>query len=138
VALWIDTGTLGDEDAQDTMLRVLSRLLNRRPESILADYENYPPGSYYVPLGEVSLDDFRSVEDTLAATGGVGWQPYTTRFYPAGGLAPQSVGYVSQIQLDELAEKQAQGYAGDEMIGRAGLERVYENELRGKPGGPCT
>jgi penicillin-binding protein 2 len=135
VALWIDTGTLGDEDAQDTMLRVLSRLLNRRPESILADYENYPPGSYYVPLGEVSLDDFRSVEDTLAATGGVGWQPYTTRFYPAGGLAPQSVGYVSQIQLDELAEKQAQGYAGDEMIGRAGLERVYENELRGKPGG---
>ena len=51
------------------MLRVLGRLLNRRPENIQALYENYPPGSYYVPLGEVSFDDFRSVEDTLAATG---------------------------------------------------------------------
>jgi penicillin-binding protein 2 len=135
VALWIDTGILGDEEAQDTMLRVLGRLLNRRPESILALYENYPPGSYYIPLGEVSLDDFRSVEDTLAATGGVGSQEYSTRYYPSGGLAPQSVGYVSQIQLDELAEKQALGYAGDEMIGRTGLERVYEDQLRGKPGG---
>ena len=135
VALWIDTGILGDEEAQESMLRVLSRLLDRRPESILADYENYPPGSYYVPLGEVLLDDFRSVQDALTATGGVGWQEYSTRYYPPVGLAPQSVGYVSQIQLDELAEKQAQGYAGDEMVGRTGLEQVYENELRGKPGG---
>jgi penicillin-binding protein 2 len=135
VALWIDTGLLGDEEAQDTMLRVLGRLLNRRPEYLLSLYENYPPGSYYIPLGEVSLDDFRSVEGTLAATGGVGWQPYTTRYYPSGGLGPQSVGYVSQIQLDELADYQAAGYRGDEMVGRIGLEEVYEDELRGKPGG---
>jgi penicillin-binding protein 2 len=135
VALWIDTGTLGDEEAQETMQRVLGRLLNRRPEAILALYENYPEGSYYVPLGEVSLDDFRSVQDTLAATGGVGWQEYSTRFYPYGGLAPQSVGYVSQIQADELAEYQAAGYRGDEMVGRIGLERVYEDALRGTPGG---
>ncbi|HMK07858.1 MAG TPA: penicillin-binding transpeptidase domain-containing protein [Anaerolineales bacterium] len=135
VALWIDTGTLGDGDAQDTMLRVLGRLLNRQPDNLRALYENYPEGSYAIPLGEVSLEDFRSVQDTLASTGGVGWQEYTTRYYPSGGLAPQSVGYVSQIQLDELAEKQAQGYAGDEMVGRTGLEEVYENELRGKPGG---
>ncbi len=135
VALWIDTGILGDEEAQDTMLRVLGRLLNRRPENIQALYEDYPPGSYYIPLGEVSLDDFRSVEGTLAATGGVGWQPYSTRYYPSGGLAPQSVGYVSQIQLDELADYQAAGYRGDEMVGREGLEDVYEDELRGKPGG---
>jgi penicillin-binding protein 2 len=135
VALWIDTGTLGDEDAQKTMLKVLSRLLDRRPEAIKALYENYPEGSYAIPLGEVSPDDFQAVQDTLASTGGVGWQQYTTRYYPDEGLAPQSVGYVSQIQLDELAEKQAQGYAGDEMVGRTGLEKVFEKELRGKPGG---
>jgi penicillin-binding protein 2 len=135
VALWIDTGTLGDEDAQETMQRVLGRLLNRRPESILALYENYPEGSYAIPLGEVSIDDFRSVQDTLAATGGVGWQEYSTRFYPYGGMAPQSVGYVSQIQLDELADYQAVGYRGDEMVGRIGLEAEYEDALRGKPGG---
>ncbi|HKY84118.1 MAG TPA: penicillin-binding transpeptidase domain-containing protein [Anaerolineales bacterium] len=135
VALWIDTGILGDEDAQDTMLRVLARLLDRHPDSIRADYENYPPGAYYIPLGEVSIEDFRPVQDTLAETGGVRWTEYTTRYYPSGGLAPQSVGYVSQVRQEDLAEYQALGYRGDEFVGQVGLEAVYEDELRGKPGG---
>lgn len=135
VALYIDTGILGDEEAQDTMLRVLSRLLDRHPDSIRALYENYPPGSYYVPLGEVSVEDFRAVEGTLASTGGVRGEAYSTRFYPSGGLAPHAVGYVSQIQLEELADYQARGYRGDEFVGRIGLEAVFEDQLRGKPGG---
>ncbi len=135
VALWIDTGILGDEDAQDTMLRVLGRLLDRHPDSIRDLYVNYPPGSFYVPLGEVSIEDFRSVEGTLAATGGVRWTEYSTRYYPSGGLAPQSVGYVGQITAEDLVEYQALGYRGDEFVGQLGLEAVFENELRGRPGG---
>lgn len=135
VALWIDTGILGDEDAQDTMLRVLSRLLGRNPDSIRALYENYPPGSYFVPLGEVSIEDFRPVQDTLAATGGVRWTEYTTRYYPNGGLAPQSVGYVAQITQEGLADYQGRGYRGDEFVGQLGLEAAFEDQLRGKPGG---
>jgi penicillin-binding protein 2 len=135
VALWIDTGILGDDKAQETMLKVLSRLLDRNPDSIRALYQDYPPGSYYVPLGEVSIEDFRQVEDTLASTGGVRWTEYTTRYYPYGGLAPQSVGYVSQIRQEDLAKYQALGYRGDEFVGQEGLEQVFEDELRGKPGG---
>jgi len=135
VALWIDTGILGDEDAQDTMLRVLSRLLDRNPDSLRALYENYPPGAWAVPLGEVSVEDFRPVEETLLGTGGVRWEQYTSRYYPAGGLAPQSVGYVSQITQETLADYQSRGYRGDEFVGQLGLEQVYEDQLRGKPGG---
>jgi penicillin-binding protein 2 len=135
VALWIDTGILGDEDAQETMLRVLGRLLDRRPENLQALYQDYPAGSWAVPLGEVSVEDFRPVADTLLDTGGVRWEEYSSRYYPAGGLAPQSVGYVSQITQEGLAEYQGKGYRGDEFVGQAGLEAIYEDELRGKPGG---
>jgi len=135
VALWIDTGILGDEDAQDTMLRVLSRLLDRNPDSLRALYENYPPGAWAVPLGEVSVEDFRPVEETLLGTGGVRWEQYASRYYPAGGLAPQSVGYVSQITQEGLADYQSRGYRGDEFVGQLGLEQFYEDQLRGKPGG---
>ena len=135
VALWIDTALIGDEDAESAMLRILGRLLDRRPETIKALYENYPDGSFYIPLGEVSLEDFQAVESSVSSVGGIQWATYSTRYYVNGGLAPQSVGYVSQIQVDESEDYQARGYKGDEMIGRTGIESVYENQLRGTPGG---
>ena len=135
VALWIDTALIGDEDDETAMLRILGRLLDRRPETMKALYENYPQGSFYIPLGEVSLEDFQAVESSVSAVGGIQWATYSTRYYVNGGLAPQSVGYVSQIQVDESEDYQARGYKGDEMIGRTGIESVYENQLRGTPGG---
>ncbi|HET7011470.1 MAG TPA: penicillin-binding transpeptidase domain-containing protein [Anaerolineales bacterium] len=135
VALWIDTALIGDEDAEDAMLRILGRVLDRRPETIRALYENYPEGSWYIPLGEVSLEDFQAVEASLSDVGGVQWAFYTTRFYMNGGLAPQSVGYVSQIQESEAETYEALGYERDDMVGRIGIEEVFEPQLRGTPGG---
>jgi penicillin-binding protein 2 len=117
------------------MLRVLGRLLDRNPEQLRDLYKNYPEGSFFVPLGEVSIEDFRPVADTLAETGVVRWAEYSTRYYASDGLAPQSVGYVSQIRQENLADYQALGYRGDEFVGQVGLEAVYEDQLRGKPGG---
>ncbi|MEW6567755.1 MAG: penicillin-binding transpeptidase domain-containing protein [Chloroflexota bacterium] len=135
VALWIQPNLIGDEDAESTMLSTLSRLLDWRPETIQALYEPFRNSDYYIPLGEVSLEEFQRYQGTLSAVGGVGWQVYSTRYYPFGGLAPQTVGYVSQIQQEELADYQARGYQGDEFVGREGLEAVYEDQLRGQPGG---
>ena len=128
VALGLDTAQIGDEDAEDAMLRILGRLLDRRPETIRALYENYPAGSWYIPLGEVSLEGFQAVEASVAAVGGVIWQPYTTRYYVNNGLAPQSVGYVSQIQEAEAEVYEARGYERDDMVGRTGIEAVYESQ----------
>jgi penicillin-binding protein 2 len=134
VALWIVPGMIGNEDAEATMLSTLGRLLGRRPDSIQALYE-YALPDWRVPLGEVALEDFQAVEGTLTAVGGVGWEVYSTRYYPAGGLGPQTVGYVAQIQQDQLQDYQARGYAGDEFVGQTGLELIYEEALRGQPGG---
>jgi len=134
VALWIVPGQIGDEEAEATMLSTLGRLLGRNPDSIRSQYEFAQP-DWRIPLGEVSLEEFQRVEGTLSAVGGVQWQEYSTRYYPDGGLAPQTVGYVAQIQQAQLRDYQARGYEGDEFVGQTGLELVYEEALRGRPGG---
>jgi penicillin-binding protein 2 len=135
VALWIVPNQIGDEDAEAAMLSVLSRMFDRRPEEIQASYEGFRDTDFFIPLGEVSLDDFQRYEGTLSAVGGVQWRVYDTRFYGSGGLAPQSVGYVGQIQQQDLDTYLARGYQVDDFVGQTGLERAFESELRGTPGG---
>ncbi|MFV0635434.1 penicillin-binding protein 2 [Mitsuokella sp.] len=44
-------------------------------------------------------------------------------------------GYVSEINDDELAKMKDEGYKSGDIIGKFGLEKVYDKELRGENGG---
>jgi penicillin-binding protein 2 len=54
------------------------------------------------------------------------------REYPSGSLAAQVIGYLSEVNPAELEERE--GYLPGDRIGRTGLERQYEDDLRGRPG----
>ena len=59
---------------------------------------------------------------------------------PFGVNATHLLGYIGPISADELAEAEAQDgrrgstYTNFDLVGRAGLEQVYDSYLRGKPG----
>jgi penicillin-binding protein 2 len=55
------------------------------------------------------------------------------RRYAQGKTAGQIIGYIGEIGPKELKERQANYMMGD-IIGKDGIESVYENELRGKDG----
>jgi penicillin-binding protein 2 len=135
VALHIVPNQIGDEDAEAAMLSALSRLLDRRPESIQALYDDIRGTDWFTPLGEVALEDYRRFEGALSSVGGVVANIYNTRYYYGMGLAPHAVGYVAQLQPDDLELYQARGYPVDAYVGKIGVEAVYEAELRGRPGG---
>jgi penicillin-binding protein 2 len=65
---------------------------------------------------------------------GVEVQEEPSRYYPEGELAAQTVGYVSEINSEQLDKLETQGYVSGELIGQAGLESHYEQVLHGKPG----
>ena len=44
-------------------------------------------------------------------------------------------GYVSEINDTELEQKKDQGYKTGDIIGKFGLEKVYDKDLRGTNGG---
>ncbi|HDS30419.1 MAG TPA: hypothetical protein ENN67_05175 [Firmicutes bacterium] len=56
------------------------------------------------------------------------------RSYPAGESAAHIVGYLQEISRAELDEWQRLGYRMGDMVGKSGLERHYDNILRGRPG----
>ena len=64
---------------------------------------------------------------------GVELVPYLGRIYPYGALFAHVVGYVGRIDEKDMA---ALGNAGGAYThtGKTGLERYYEQQLRGKPG----
>ena len=64
---------------------------------------------------------------------GVELEPYLTRRYPYGDLFTHIIGYVSRIDDKDL-ETLGEGNAALTHIGKTGLERYYEETLRGKIG----
>ena len=56
------------------------------------------------------------------------------RYYPDGSLAAHLIGYMNKMNAAELAKYMAKGLHANELIGRAGLEREWENYLVGKRG----
>jgi penicillin-binding protein 2 len=56
------------------------------------------------------------------------------RYYPDSGAVAAFVGYVGEINETELASPQYQGYKAGQQIGKQGLEKQYEAELRGREG----
>ena len=56
------------------------------------------------------------------------------RTYPAGSTVANILGYVGEISEKELEAHSDEGYVGGDLIGKTGIERSYENILRGSPG----
>ncbi len=57
-----------------------------------------------------------------------------TRHYPQGAHAVHALGYVSQIDAQDLNQVDGANYAGTSHIGKLGLEKYYEDELHGRVG----
>ena len=64
---------------------------------------------------------------------GVELEPYLTRRYPYGELFAHIIGYVGRVDDKDL-ETLGEGNAALTHIGKSGLERYYEQQLRGKIG----
>jgi len=110
---------------------LLSRLTGKPAAWIEAIYKDQSP-DYYLPVGEASGQDVKAAYDLIMSIGGIYTTPFTTRYYPNGGVGPHVVGYTTYISPDELTEYRRNGYLGDEKVGRAGLEQWGEQYLVGK------
>lgn len=90
---------------------------------------------WYVPLAEVAAEPIAAQFDYLSTFDGLVMEQYRSRYYFEGGIAPQLLGYVSQIQPEEVEAYQRLGYQQDERVGRTGLEAWAEASLAGAHGG---
>ncbi|NLL36599.1 MAG: penicillin-binding protein 2, partial [Fretibacterium sp.] len=59
--------------------------------------------------------------------------PVWRRTYPSGSWVSNVTGYLGEISEEELKSR-PEGYRGGDLIGKVGIERVYEEQLRGRSG----
>ena len=90
-------------------------------------------GGFYVPIGVVSAQTYYDSASYLNSFTGVAINPYTSRYYYNGGVSPQVIGYLLSISPEQYEEFKRKGYAGDEKVGAAGIEKWGEDQLRGSP-----
>ncbi|GHV38999.1 hypothetical protein FACS189490_01850 [Clostridia bacterium] len=56
------------------------------------------------------------------------------RHYPEGEIVSHTVGYIRPISSDEYEANKILGYSNTDLIGKDGIEKFFELNLRGEPG----
>jgi penicillin-binding protein 2 len=93
-----------------------------------------------VPVKSYRADDRAEVRQVLAIEEhaedfpGVQAMYAAVREYPQGALASHVLGYLGPLSPDDLKKAQYKGRPSGSVIGRAGVEAVYDEKLRGVDG----
>ncbi len=82
----------------------------------------------------VPRDAWFRLQEAAVDLPGVLFSDSPVREYPAGPSLAHILGFTGSIPAEELTEHRAQGYAIFDAVGRDGLERTYESQLRGEKG----
>jgi len=126
------------EDAQDVprTLAVLTRLLGPEVgdlEAPVAAARNRPPFEGIVLVRDLDWESTVKIETHQFELPGVSVQVGPRRTYPYGEMAAHLLGYVGEVNPRELQDRS--GYHLGDLIGKAGVERYWEDYLRGVDGG---
>ena len=59
---------------------------------------------------------------------------YNKRFYPENNIASNVIGYVKPINEKEYKDLKDEGYQNNDLIGKKGVEKSYDKEMKGQDG----
>jgi penicillin-binding protein 2 len=107
---------------------------NRCPDDLSALSFDQQAGRMVCPRCGQSFVDQRAVIQThLHELPGFALHTRMVRHYPMRDLAMHAIGYVNEVNAEEVAADR-QKYRPGDVIGRAGIERALDDALRGVPG----
>ncbi len=87
----------------------------------------------FVPIKTVAQSE-TDLKNQLLTISGVQINSENARVYPLGEEAAHLIGYVQEINAEELEEYADKNYTSTSIIGKSGLELAYEDTLRGIDG----
>ena len=125
-------GKLGEN--KDENIEKIANLLGTTADSINKTLSaSWVKDDTFVPLKKIQVDSIELKEQLLQIPG-IKITSTKSRVYPLGEAAAHLVGYVQNITADELKANRGKGYTSTSVIGKAGLEKQYEERLKGKDG----
>lgn len=128
------------KDLDSKELEELAKLLQVPVGDLKKKIDDHKGG--YEPIrlaSDVTMDVVTKMEEHRHELVGVTIDVEPLRFYPQNNLASQVVGYVGEISEEELEKIKAENpnspIGPGTVLGRSGLEKMYDEVLRGIDGG---
>ncbi len=123
------------EPISPEVIERVSRLLNVPVEEIQRRIDIHYSFDPIKIKQDVTADIISIIEEQKNDYRGVIIEVQPVRNYILKQEGAHTFGYVSEISDAELETKKSQGYKSGDIVGKFGLERVYDKEIRGINGG---
>lgn len=125
-----------DQDQRELIIPRLAGVLGISVEQIEA---KLPPeyDHLFQPVEVASGVDLREISriaEHIEDFPGVSWNNKSIRSYTVPGSLSHLIGYVGDITREELQVLYNQGYSQSSTLGKSGIEKVYDQLLRGEDG----
>ena len=131
-SIGIVPGKLGEN--KEANIEQIANLLGVSVDSISKTLSaSWVKDDSFVPIKKVSKSE-TELKEKLLQIPGVKITSNTTRTYPLGEAAAQLIGYVQTATAEDIENNPDKGYTSTSLIGKAGLEKIYEDRLRGTYG----
>ena len=95
--------------------------------------KSYVKDDTFVEIKKISSNN-QDLKNALLQIKGIKISSSKARVYPLGEAAAHLTGYVQGITAEELEKKADKGYTSTSVIGKSGLESIYEDRLKGTDG----
>jgi cell division protein FtsI/penicillin-binding protein 2 len=130
LAAVVDMGLVEDDFAEDLAQR-LSAFLDQPVSEILERFENASSGAQIIFAKDLTEQQALTLFEHREDFPGVAVIPQPIREYPGGELAAQVLGYIGKPSETDLERPDVKG---TDVVGKAGIERSYDDLLRGTEG----
>ncbi len=114
--------------------RLLSQLLDMSEERIEERLSSGPRHLPRVLRHDVGFEQVSQIAEREEDLPGVSLEVARVRSYPGGRIGAHVLGHIGEISESEVRRLADDGYRAGHYVGRTGLERVYESELKGTDG----
>ncbi len=127
------------EDSQNVgdVLKKLAPVLGEDISTLWEKIREASGSPRYVPVNlkeDIDWETLAYLENHNHEFSGVRIEVQPVRVYHYGDLAANTIGYLGSISKKELEKADQKVYRGGDIVGKRGLERLRESDLRGEKG----
>lgn len=127
---------LKKEKDLEAFAKRLSSYIDLNKEDLLTVLEKIDP-STPLPItldNDIDIKTAIKIHENAADLPGVLVQEEATRYYPYAGVAAHVLGFVGQINHNELKDGKDRGLGLGDIVGKDGIERSFDEKLQGVKG----